>query len=239
MKEIKVKATLSNLRVGERPNYRMIVKEPKKVDEVEFLRRIAAKAGQDRIQGRYWLDAFRDVLFAALADNEAVDLNFLYAKLHVAGSLPAATEQPTKAENPVRPRVFLKGELMDALAAFDVVNDTLTVAAILYEVMQDGASEQNRIESPTARVVLNGNAIRIDSAQEDNGVWLEDLKTGEKLADGTVIHSDSATCHVTFPTLPVTGKYRLVLATRDGNDPNEFSLAKVTGNVTVIHEANA
>ena len=94
-------------------------------------------------------------------------------------------------------------------------------------------------QAPTARVVLNGNAIRIDSAQEDNGVWLEDLKTGEKLADGTVIHSDSATCHVTFPTLPATGKYRLVLATRDGNDPNEFSLAKVTRNVTVIHEANA
>ena len=49
----------------------------------------------------------------------------------------------------------------------------------------------------------------------------------------------SATCHVTFPTLPETGKYRMVLATRDGNDPNEFSLARVTRNVTVIHEANA
>ena len=239
MKEIKVKATLSNLRVGETPNYRIIVKEPKKVDESEFLRRIAEKAGQDRIQGRYWLDAFRDVLFAALAENEAVDLNFLYAKLHVAGSLPAATEQPTREENPVRPRVFLKGELMDALAAFDVVNDTLTVAAILYEVMQDGASELNRIESTEARVVINGNAIRIDPAQEDNGVWLENPKTGEKIADGTVIHSDSATCHVTFPTLPATGKYRLVLATRDGNNPEEFALAKVTRNVTVIHEANA
>ena len=239
MKAIKVKATLSNLQVGETPNYRMIVKDPKRVDEPEFLRRIAVKAGQDRVQGRYWLDAFRDVLFASLAENEAVDLNFLYAKLHVAGSLPSATEQPTKEGNPVRPRVFLKGELMDALAAFDVVNDTLTVNAILYEIQQDGVAELNRIESVTARVVINGNAIRIDSAQEDNGVWLEDLKTGQKVVDGTVIRSDSSTCHVTFPTLPVTGKYRLVLATRDGNDPNEFSLAKVARNVTVIHEANA
>ena len=239
MKEIKVKATLSNLRVGETPKYRMIVKEPKKVDEPEFLRRLAVKVGQDRIQGRFWRDAFRDVLFASLADNEAGELNFLYAKLHVAGSLLSATEQPTKEENPVKSRVFLKGELMDALAAFDVVNDTLTVAAILYEVMQDGVTERNRIESTGARIVINGSAIRIDSAQEDNGVWLEDPKTGEKLADGTVIHSDSSTCHVKFPTLPQTGKYRLVLATRDGNDPNEFALAKVTRNVTVIHEANA
>ena len=239
MKEIKVKATLSNLRVGEKPSYRMTVKEPKRIDEVEFLRRISNVTGQDRIQSRFWLDAFRNVLFGALAENESVDLNFLYAKLHVAGSLAAATEQPTKDENPVRPRVFLKGELMDALAAFDVVNDTLTVAAILYEVQQDGVAEMNRIESATARVVINGNAIRIDSAQEDNGVWLEDPKTGLKVADGTVVHSDSSTCHVTFPTLPETGKYRLVIATRDGNDPNEFTLAKVTRNVTVIHEANA
>ena len=239
MKQIKVKAALSNLRVGETPNYRMIVKDPARIDEVEFLRRISLKTGQDRIQGRFWLDGFRDVLFDALAKNEAVDLNFLYAKLHVAGSLSAATEQPTKEENPVKPRVFLKGELMDALAAFDVVNDTLTVAALLYEVMQDGAAEQNRIESTEARVVINGSAILIDPAQADNGVWLEDLRTGLKVADGTVVHSDSATCHATFPTLPPTGKYRLVIATRDGNDPNEYTLAKATRNVTVIHEQNA
>ena len=239
MKQIKIKASLSNVRVGETPNYRLIPKDPMHISETEFLRRISEKAGQDRIQGRFWLDAFRDVLFTALSNNEAVDLNFLFAKLHVAGSLPSATEQPTKEANPVRPRVFLKGELMDTLSAFEVVNDTLTVEAILYEVMQDGASDRNRIESPTARVVINGNAIRLDAGQEDNGVWLEDPVTGVKVAEGTVIHSDSATCHCAFPTLPETGKYRLALATRDGNDPNEYSLAKVTRLVTVIHEANA
>ena len=239
MKQIKIKTSLSNVRVGETPNYRLIAKEPKRIDEREFLRRISVMMGQESIQSRFWLDAFRDVLFAALANNEAVDLNFLYAKLHVAGSLPTATEQPTKEGNPVKPRVFLKGELMDALAAFEVVNDTLTVAAILYEVMQDGVDELNRIESATARVVINGSAIKIDPEQTDNGVWLEDPETGLKVADGTVIHSDSSTCHVTFPTLPETGKYKLVIATRDGNDPTEYTLAKAVRNVKVIHEANA
>ena len=95
--------------------------------------------------------------------------------------------------------------------------DTLTVNAILYEIQQDGVAELNRIESPTARVVVNGNAIRIDPAQEDNGIWLEDVKTGVKVADGDVSHSDSSTCHVTFPTLPATGRYRLAIATRDGD----------------------
>ena len=239
MKQIKIKTALSHLRVGETPTYRLIAKEPMHIDEREFLRRISERMGQNNIQGRYWLDAFRDVLFACLAENASVDLNFLHAKLHVAGSLTSPTAQPTKDGNPVLPRVFLKGELTDALAAFEVVNDTLTVNAILYEIQQDGVADLNRIESPTARVVVNGNAIRIDPAQEDNGVWLEDVKTGVKVADGDVSYSDSSTCHVTFPTLPVTGRYRLAIATRDGNDPTEYTLAKVTRIVSVVHEPNA
>ena len=239
MKQIKVKTSLTHLGVGETPTYRLITKEPMHVDEREFLRRIAERMGQNGIQARYWLDAFRDVLFTGLAENECIDLSFMHAKLHVAGSLTSPTAQPTKADNPVRARVFLKGELADMLAQFAVVNDTLTVDAVLYEIKQDGVAELNRIESPSARIVINGKAILIDADQTDNGVWLEDLKSGVRVADGVVSHSDSATCYCTFPTLPATGKYRLAIATRDGNDPTAYTLAKVTRIVSVVHEPNA
>ena len=235
MKKIKVKAVLSNLRVGETPIYRMIPENVTKVYETEFLERISAKMGQDVVQGRYWLDAFRDVLFQGLAKNESFELSFLNAKLHVTGSLSKSAEQPTKLANPVKPRIYLKGPLAEALMEIDVENDTLTVVAVMYELMQDGASDVNRIEAADRRIVINGSKIKIDPAQEDNGVWLENIKTGVKVAEATITHSDSATCHCSFATLPEAGKYRLVLATRNGESADAYALAKVTRNVFVVN----
>ena len=63
--------------------------------------------------------------------------------------------------------------------------------------------------------------------------------TGEIVSQGTVTYSDSSTCYVTFATLPPTGRYRLAIATRDGEDPETYSLAKVTRIVQVINGENA
>jgi len=232
---IKCKAVLSNLSVGESPCYRLVPQDVKKIDEAEFLSRLAQKAGQDTVQARYWLDTFRDVFYAYLAENKAIDLNFLYGKLYVGGSLNSVTEQPTKAANPVKPRIFAKGELANAMAAIEVVNDTLTVAALINEVMQDDASDRNRIEAVAKRVVITGNGLRQDATQADNGVWLENADTGIKVADGTVSYSDGSTIFVSFATLPTTGRYRLVVATRNGEDAATYALAKLTRFVYVVN----
>ena len=239
MKTIMTKAVLSHLSTGEAPRYRLVSTSAKHINEMAFVQRMMEVTGETDVQCRYWLDAFRRALFGALGENEAVDIGFLFAKLYVGGTIGSLSDQPTMAANPVIARVFLKGEFSELVRSIPVENTTVTVEAVMYEVMQDGASDRNRIESATARVVINGSAIKIDPEQTDNGVWLEDPETGLKVADGTVIHSDSSTCHVTFPTLPETGKYKLVIATRDGNDPTEYTLAKAVRNVKVIHEANA
>ena len=232
---IKCKAVLSNLSVGEPPCYRLVPQDVTKIDEAEFLSRLATKAGQDTVQARYWLDTFRDVFYAYLAENKAIDLNFLYGKLYVGGSLNSITDQPTKEANPVKPRIFAKGELASAIAALDVVNDTLTVSALINEVMQDDASDRNRIEAAQKRVVITGNGLKQDATQTDNGVWLENVDTGIKVADGTVSYSDGSTIFVSFATLPTTGKYKLVVATRNGEDAATYALAKLTRLVYVVN----
>ena len=232
---IPVRAILTNMAVGETPEYRLLAKDPRKVPEAEYLQRVSEKSGIEPTRCRFVLDNARDVLFKGLAANETFDLGFLYAKLYPSGTIPSLTAQPTKAANPVKGRVFFKGDFARKLRELDLVNETLTVDPILYEVYQDGASDRNRIESVTARVVINGNRIKIAAEQEDNGIWLESLKTGEKLVDATVSYSDSATCDCTFPELPPTGKYRLVLATRNGQSPDEYVLARATRNVFVVN----
>lgn len=236
-KQIKAKAVLTKLPVGERTLYRLLASCPYHIGEEAFLRYMAEEMGISLAQCRFWLDTFRNLLFRLLSENADIDLGFLLAKLYVGGSIESIGDQPTKERNPVLGRVFFKGDFAEQLKAIEVVNDTVTVAAILYELLQDGVAEQNRIESETARVVVNGSKIRIDAEQSDNGVWLENISTGVKVADATVSYSDASTCYFTFPTLPSTGKYRLVLATRNGEDPNVYALAKVTRNVYVRKEA--
>ena len=221
---------------GETPRFRMIAKNPKNLPPEEILRRLSAKNGMEMSTNRYWLDNLGAVVYEALAANETVDCGFAYGKLYPTGTLPSLTAQPTKEANPVRGRIFFKGEMANRLAEIELVNETQSVNVIIYEVQQDGVTAPNCIESTTARVVLNVNRGKIVSGQTDNGLWIEDLKTNVKVADGVVIYSDSSTCHATFPTLPPTGTYRLVLATRDGQSPDEYVLARATRNVFVRNE---
>lgn len=218
---------------GETPRFRMVAKNPRNLSPEEILRRLSAKNGMELSTNRYWMDSLGTVVYEALAANETVDCGFVYGKLYPTGTLPSLTAQPTKEANPVRGRIFFKGEMARRLAEIELVNETQSVDVIIYELQQDGVAAPNCIESTTARIVLNVNRGKVVSEQSDNGLWLEDLKTNVKVADGVVIYSDSSTCHVTFPTLPPTGTYRLVLATRDGESPEEYVLARATRNVIV------
>lgn len=232
---IPIKAILNSVKPGETPDYHLLAKNPRHVQEDEILRRLMTKTGRDAPAERYWMDTFQGILYDALAANETVDCGFLYAKLYPTGTIPSLTAQPTKEANPVRGRVFFKGPFAQRLAAIELVNETQTVNPLIYEVQQDGVNGLNRIESSTARIVINVNRAKVDPAQDDNGVILEDLKTNAKVAEATIIHSDSSTCHITFPTLPATGKYRLVILTRDGKNPDEYVLARATRNVEVVN----
>lgn len=233
--KITAKAVLSHLSTGEAPRYRLVPTNPTKFTEEDFVALIAAKSGQGMETSRYWLDLIGSCLFERLSANCSMDLGFASAKLYVGGTIGALGEQPTKEGNPVRGRIFFKGRFTELFRTIEVVNDTETVAAVLYEVMQDEASDVNRIEAAGKRIVMNGSLIRLDPNQADDGVWLEDLKTGVKIADATVAYSDASTCHCSFETLPRTGQYRIVLATRNAEDPERFAIVKLTRKVQVVN----
>lgn len=233
MKKMMVKAAMTRLPVGERAVYRLVPSQVTKMTEGQFVILLSKISGYDQSKCRYWLDTFRMGLAQAMMENICVDLGFMLAKLYVGGSIESLGEQPTKEKNPVRGRVFFKGDVAKAFAEIEVVNDTITVNAIIYELQQEGVADRNRIESSTALVILNGNEIKIDPNQPDNGVWLEDIKTSVKVAEGEVVYSDSAALRCKFPTLPPTGQYCLVVGTRNGEDPEKYALARATRNVFV------
>jgi len=233
---IKVKAVLSQFRVGEQARYRLVTESSEKIDESEFIRLASVKAQKDPVQARFWADIYRKVMFEELMKNNTVDMGDFYAKLHVGGSLAAANQQPTKEGNPVKARIYSKGALADLVGAFEVVNDTLTVGATLYDVQQDGAGETNLLTADNTRIVATGKYVRMDETRTDNGVWLESLE-GVKVKDAVVTYSDAATVYFKFATLPADGKYRLVIATRNAADPDAYTLDLLKRVVYVKKEA--
>ena len=234
MAEIKVKAVASSLpQVGAQQLYRLVPTSTKTVTEAEFIALLAAEAKQGETEARFWADNYRDVLFKQLMLNNAVDLGFAYAKLYVRGSLKSASDQPTKKENPVVANITIKGSLAELMKSLEVINDTMTVDVFIYELMQDGADAPGTLDTPNARVVINAKNCRIDPSRADEGVWLEKAD-GTVAAVGEVTYSDSSTVYAKFATLPETGVYTLVLATRNGESADAYAVARATRRGQVV-----
>ena len=233
---IPVRTALLSGKAGETPGWRLFVANPTLVSEPAFLEIMSAKAHQSIVESRYWLDNFRLALFACLAENKAVDLGFMYARLYATGKLSSMNDQPTKENNPVKAGIYFKGEFADEIANLELVNDSKTVEAVMYELQQDNAPDVNMINSTIERIVINGSRIKIGADEKDTGIWIEGIKNGERVANGTIDYSDSSVCHVTFSQLPPSGRYRLVLVTRNGENPDEYSPSRLTRNVTVVNE---
>ena len=227
---------LVNLREGETPVFRLVPENSTKINCDQFLELVAKKAQSDIVQARYWFDAFASTLGTKLAENCAIDLGDLFAKLVVLGSLQSVGDKPTKEKNPVRARIYAKGALAEMLKAIEVINDTLTVSAVMYEVRQDNSTAASRIENNTDRVVINGHNILLNPSASDEGIWLENLDTGIKVSTALVSYSDGAVAYCTFPTLPATGKYRLVLSTRNGESADDYAVTRLTRNVFVVND---
>lgn len=233
--KIEVKAVLSPIS----DTYRLVVINQKSYEEQDLLDEIAQVAGKEAAQVRYLLDLVRIALLKALAKNKVINCGFFKARLTVGGSLESANEQPTPEKNPVSVSIVFTGSIPEITRSLQVVNSTLTVPAVLHEFMQDGASDKNRIESPTARIIVNGERIAIDPNAPDEGLWLENANSGVKVATATLVRSTSTFAHFKFETLPATGMYRFVLATRNGESPDEYAPKRLTRNVFVVNGGEA
>lgn len=213
--------------------YRLNVINAQKVREGAIIARMAQISSKEPAQVRYWLDILRQAMLAELAQNHVVNLGFASARLIVRGSLKSANDQPTPENNPIAVSMNFLGDIAEVVRAYEVVNCTLTVPAVMHELMQNGASGRNRIESTSATIVINGERIEIDPNAPDEGIWLEHTVSGTKVATATVTVSTHTGAEFTFGTLPATGQYQLVLATRDGENPEEYAPKRLTRKVFV------
>ena len=228
---IKYSTYLSNLKKGDRPCYVARVRHNGTVAQNAFLKAVAEKSGESVERVRFGWDLAMNELRNQLKNGNRVELEQIAAGLAVQGAFDSANASWDPAKNRLAPFVNAKGDLKAALAGLVAENVTEGASVMIKSILDTVRKENGVIASPN--VYLSGVNVRIDPAKEDEGAWLEDAD-GTIVQRGTVTRSDMTTADVTFAALPPSGKYRFVLAGRNGAD-SAFGVSMAKKSVEVIN----
>ena len=229
---IKYSTYPSNLKKGDKPCYVARVKHNGTVAQNAFLKAVAEKSGESVERVRFGWDLAMNELQNQLKNGNRVELEQLAAGLAVHGTFDSANAVWDPAKNKLVPFVNVKGELKAALARLATENVTEGAIITIKSILDTVRKENGIIAS--LHVYLSGVNTKIDPAKEDEGAWLEDTD-GIIVQRGTVTRSDMTTADITFAALPPTGKYRFVLAGRNGAG-EEFGVSMAKKNVEVVND---
>lgn len=233
MDTLKVKAVLSNLTKGGSPCYQLFPKDAKPMSQEEFVRLFADAIGRSPAEARFINDVHGQVFCKGIVQNRVVNTGSLRGYLVATGSLATAGERIDPVKNPVKAVIVANGELRDCVNGVLAVNDTQVVEAVLYTVQYGTSESLNTIEG-TGLTKANGSGIRITPENADEGIWLES-GAGEMVTDKAAIAlNDENLLNFSFATLPEDGRYRLVIATRNGQSKDDYGVVRLERLVNVI-----
>ena len=231
--KVKVKAMKFVLGTGAetRSGYRFVTKAGKVLTEDDFIALAAERMGTTHEIAEAWFKGIMRTFIAGMMDGNSVNTGYMLGKLQVRGSTDSADGQPEKGS--VEGVITFSGDVREAFAELEVVNDSKMVDASLLALEQAGAGALNRLTAANAEVYATGNMLYIDPDREDEGVWIYDSK-GRIVAKCALV--SSTTTSVVFRTpavLPEDGQYKVVIQTRNGEDVDEYTVATLTRLVTV------
>ena len=225
---IKYSTYLCNFKKGERPCYAARIKNNGTIGQDAFLSRIAELSGETKERVRFTWDLAMSEIARCLKNGNRVELEVLSGGIGVQGTFASANASWDPAKNALVPFVNAKGDLKKALEGLSAENVTEGAVLSIKSVLDTDRKEDGVISALT--VYVSGVNLK-QTDREDEGVWLEDAD-GEIVAKAAVTRSDTTTVDCSFPTLPAPGKYRLVIAGRNGAG-EEFGVSMAKKNVEV------
>ena len=230
--KVKVKAMKFVLGTGAetRSGYRFVTKAGKVLTEDDFIALAAERMGTTHEIAEAWFKGIMRTFIAGMMDGNSVNTGYMLGKLQVRGSTDSANGQPEKGS--VEGVITFSGDVREAFAGLEVVNDSKMVDASLLSLQQAGEDELNKLTDAAANVYCTGNMIYIDPDREDEGVF---LYKGNGLVRKCELVS-STTTSVVFRLggeLPEDGQYKIVIQTRNGESDDEYTVATLVRNVTV------
>ena len=153
----------------------------------------------------------------------------------IAGSFARPDSDFMPGVNRIEVVAVPRGEFKNCLAGVTAVNLVKQPSPVIQSVM-DTVTGVEWILTQGNPVGIAGRNVPVDSTRPDECVWFAN-KTGEKVAEATVVFSDLQLVNATFSTWPAPGEYDLCLSTRSGL-PAEYTLVTVKKAVTVVAPSN-
>ena len=221
------KNRLSGLKKGGQPCYQAVVQSKVAATRSEFVADMASRSGFTREMASYFLDVFVASLRRYYRLGKRVNLGPLSSGVAVQGSVKNPNTPWNKSAMKLMPYLNLNGDLLNCLADEVGKNVTNGVTASLTSVLDTvHAVNWSLIGASNVLVHVIGLGLEVDVSAEDEGVYLENEK-GVVVAKATVTAATDTTLDCTFAELPPDGRYRFVVATRNGlGDEFGVTLAK-------------
>ena len=231
--KVKVKAMKFVLGTGAetRSGYRFVTKAGRVLTEDEFMALAAERMGTSQEIAEAWFRGIMRTFIAGMMDGNSVNTGYMLGKLQVRGSTDSANGQPEKGS--VEGVITFSGDVREAFAALEVVNDSKMVEASLLSLQQAGEDALNKLSAANAEVYCTGNRLYIDPNREDEGVWLYDSRDRGVAKLALVSSTTTSVVFRTPAELPEDGQYKVMIQTRNGESDDEYTVATLVRNVTV------
>ena len=223
-------------KLGTSEGYKVILKDHTTVGYEEFLSEVAKGSQLPLALVRGVWDNGIDVATEEMRSGKRVAVGFGDLYMVARGSVQDPTESLKDNKNVYLAAVMeLVGALQSIAKSMPLVNQTDTVALWLHEIVEEGhtKADENKLFTANTNIVINTVEGTIVPERADEGVWLCDAATGEKLVKATVVETSPTVTIIKFASLPEAGKYTLLYCGRNGEAETK-TLASKTRQVTVV-----
>ena len=192
---------------------------------------MAKETGRNVDYIRYLEGVRRRAIISALKSGKRVYVGGMALAATVKGTFDTIDGAFDPSRNELAVTGFTYGDFQGALDGCAAENVVKGGRPILNRVVEIGQDE-DEVFVTGADVSITGRDLAPSVDAADEGVWLEDLKTGERKSVAEISASSLIEVTCAFPSLPPAGRYRLVVVTRAGNGA-DYKLVTATREVAV------
>ena len=180
------------------------------------------------------LTSLSEFIIGELSEGRQLNFDLVSFYPRLSGALSSRDADPGNEDLYVRGAVKARRKLMEGLKrSLDPVNALALVKPRIYSIFNRDADRYD-IVGVGQVLSINGTDIQFDSANEDEGIWLEKRGTHGfvRVAAARVIENTLDHTVVTFDELPPSGAYSIAIYTRCGRS-TDFKVVRCRHEIRV------
>ena len=200
-----------------------------------LVKRWAAYSNMNTAHAQAMLTLMEGFILDELCDGNRLDFGLVSFYPRLSGALSSRDSSPDAEGLYVRGAVRARRSLVNGLKdKLEAVNNLSTVHSRIFNVL-DKTNKRFEVLAAGHILSVSGFDIPVDSAKEDEGVWLErrTYKGYVQVAKGRVVSSSRDMLEVVFDDPIAIGKYVIAVYTRCCHDDN-YRVVRVSRKIRAV-----